>query len=147
MSGLTAFANVRISGAMGTVCISTTAGCSCNASGGTYVASGLINNGQYLCVKNVAASAASTFSKSTVTVGSYTTKFMNYTGQLFQLLFGCGRRRRLSRDHRLTHPLASPDGLTGTAVTSGAVGHNPPRNTWALIRQYLNSSCGMNLAP
>ena len=57
---------------------------------------------------------------------------------------GCVRRRPDADD---AHPLARPDGLTGTAVTSGVVGHNPPRNTWALIRQYLNRSCGMNLAP
>lgn len=37
-------------------------------------------------------------------------------------------------------------GLTGTAVTNGALG-NPPlaRGDWASIRGYLNSACGMNL--
>ncbi len=37
-------------------------------------------------------------------------------------------------------------GMTGTAVTSGALG-NPPRTRgdWAAIRGYLNTACGMNL--
>lgn len=38
-------------------------------------------------------------------------------------------------------------GLTGTAVTSGAIAGNSARNTWALVRAYLNASCGANFAP
>jgi hypothetical protein len=38
-------------------------------------------------------------------------------------------------------------GLTGTAVTNGAIVGTPPRNTWALIRAYLNSRCNTNYAP
>ena len=38
-------------------------------------------------------------------------------------------------------------GLTGTAVTNGAIAGNPARNTWALVRAYLNGSCGANFAP
>jgi hypothetical protein len=38
-------------------------------------------------------------------------------------------------------------GLTGTAVTSGALAGNSARNTWALVRAYLNTSCGANFAP
>lgn len=38
-------------------------------------------------------------------------------------------------------------GLTGTAVTSGALAGNSARNTWALVRAYLNGSCGANFAP
>lgn len=38
-------------------------------------------------------------------------------------------------------------GLTGTAVTNGAIFGAPPRNTWALIRAYLNSRCNTNYAP
>jgi large repetitive protein len=143
---LTAFANVSIVGALGSVCISTTSGCSCNASGNVYVTGGMIANNQYLCVKNVAAPSASTLSDSTITVGGYTTKFMNYTGQLFACTMdidGDGVYRATTDGAMLTRALL---GLTGTAVTNGLVGHNPPRNTWALIRQHLNSSCGMNLA-
>ena len=146
ITGLTAFANVSIVGALGSVCISTTSGCSCNASGNVYVTGGLIANNQYLCVRNVAASAASTLSDSTITLGGYTTKFMNYTGQLFACTMdidGDGIYRATTDGLILSRALL---GMTGAAVTNGLVGHNPPRNTWALIRAHLNNSCGMNLA-
>lgn len=39
-------------------------------------------------------------------------------------------------------------GLTGTAVTQGAVGSgSPSRSTWAQIQPYLNANCGTNFAP
>ncbi|MBK9604960.1 MAG: DUF1566 domain-containing protein [Betaproteobacteria bacterium] len=39
-------------------------------------------------------------------------------------------------------------GLTGTAVTNGAIGAGTPtRATWNQIRPYLNGSCGANLMP
>ncbi len=39
-------------------------------------------------------------------------------------------------------------GLTGTAVTNGAIGAgNPSRTTWAQIQPYLNGNCGSNFAP
>jgi hypothetical protein len=38
-------------------------------------------------------------------------------------------------------------GLTGTAVTNGAVAGNAQRATWAAVRSYLNASCGANFAP
>ena len=38
-------------------------------------------------------------------------------------------------------------GLTGTAVTNGALGTTPTRPTWTEIRAYLNASCGSNFGP
>jgi Leucine-rich repeat (LRR) protein len=38
-------------------------------------------------------------------------------------------------------------GLTGSAVTNGAIVGTPPRNTWVLIRSYLNARCNTNYAP
>lgn len=39
-------------------------------------------------------------------------------------------------------------GLTGTAVTDGAIGSGSPmRTTWAQIQPYLNGKCGANFAP
>jgi hypothetical protein len=37
-------------------------------------------------------------------------------------------------------------GLTGTPVTSNAVGQGAARTTWAQIRDYLNGTCGANFA-
>jgi hypothetical protein len=34
-------------------------------------------------------------------------------------------------------------GLTGTAVTNGAIANpTPPRSTWSAIRNYMNANCG-----
>jgi hypothetical protein len=39
-------------------------------------------------------------------------------------------------------------GLTGTAVTNGAIGGGTPtRTTWTQIQPYLNANCGTNFAP
>ncbi len=38
-------------------------------------------------------------------------------------------------------------GLTGTAVTAGAIGGSPIRATWAQIQPFLNNNCGTNFAP
>ena len=38
-------------------------------------------------------------------------------------------------------------GLTGTAVTTGAIGTGPLRTTWAQIQPLLNNNCGTNFAP
>ena len=38
-------------------------------------------------------------------------------------------------------------GLTGTAVTSGAVGSGATRANWSAIQTFLKANCGMGLAP
>ncbi|MEO8133546.1 MAG: choice-of-anchor Q domain-containing protein [Betaproteobacteria bacterium] len=38
-------------------------------------------------------------------------------------------------------------GLTGTSVTTGAVGAAPTRGNWTAIQTYLNANCGTSLAP
>ncbi|MBK7469574.1 MAG: hypothetical protein IPI73_01975 [Betaproteobacteria bacterium] len=38
-------------------------------------------------------------------------------------------------------------GLTGTAVTNNALGGGASRDSWSLIRGFLNGSCGTNFAP
>jgi len=38
-------------------------------------------------------------------------------------------------------------GLTGTAVTNGAVAPGATRATWPAIRTYLNTRCGMSFSP
>ena len=38
-------------------------------------------------------------------------------------------------------------GLTGTAVTNGAIGGGASRPTWALLQPYLNGNCGSSFAP
>ena len=38
-------------------------------------------------------------------------------------------------------------GLTGTAVTTSALGPGATRTTWAAIRSYLNTTCGTSFGP
>jgi hypothetical protein len=38
-------------------------------------------------------------------------------------------------------------GLSGSAVTTGALGGNATRSSWAAIRDYLAITCSMNVAP
>jgi hypothetical protein len=38
-------------------------------------------------------------------------------------------------------------GLTGSAVTNGALGGNAPRNTWAHVCSFLNANCGTAFSP
>jgi len=38
-------------------------------------------------------------------------------------------------------------GLTGAAVTGGAIGAMPSRSDWASIRTYLNGNCGTSFGP
>lgn len=38
-------------------------------------------------------------------------------------------------------------GLTGTAVTAGAVGPGATRTDWAKVRAYMNTNCGTNFGP
>lgn len=38
-------------------------------------------------------------------------------------------------------------GLTGTAVTNGALAASPTRADWSAIRGYINANCGTNFAP
>jgi hypothetical protein len=147
ISGLTAFAPVSIGGAQGNVCISSTATCTCNLSpGGVWGPSGMINNGQYLCVRATAAAAGNTFAEASIGVGGYLTKFLTYTGQLFNCSMdvdGDGEYRATTDGVIIARAMM---GMTGTAVTNGVMGHNPPRNTWALLRTHFNNHCGMNLA-
>jgi hypothetical protein len=147
ITGLTAVAPVSASGASGQVCVSTTASCGCNGGAqGTWTNSTSMTNNQYLCARTTAASAGSTFAETSINVGSYTAKFMTYTGQLFACTMdidGDGVYRATTDGAILLRALL---GMTGSAVTNGLVGHNPPRNTWAEIRDHLNNNCGMNLA-
>ena len=38
-------------------------------------------------------------------------------------------------------------GLTGNAVTSGAIGGNATRNTWQSLSRYSNVHCGTEFSP
>jgi hypothetical protein len=84
VTGIAAPAPITIDGALGSqVCISTTSGCTCDASpGGIWGTATSITNNHYLCVRHVSAASVQTFSETRLTVGGYATKFSTYTGAL-----------------------------------------------------------------
>ncbi len=143
--------NVPVSingGSFAAFCVSSSAGCGCNVQPFTSVA-GTINNNQYVCVRQVAPASPPTQTKATLVVGGGWADFIVSTGTQ---ITSCN----LDIDGSGGAPNAVSDGLmlvramlgfTGTNVTNGAIIGTPPRNTWALIRDYLNQNCGTNFAP
>lgn len=108
-----------------------------------------LNNLQYVCVHQVAPAFTPGQSKATLVVGGGWADFIVSTGTQ---ITSCN----LDIDGSGGAPNAASDGLmlvramlgfTGTAVTNGAISGSPPRNTWALIRDYLNTNCGTNFGP
>ena len=57
---------------------------------------------------------------------------------------GDGKAQALSDGLMITRVML---GMTGNAVTAGAVGVGATRTTWAAIRNYLVTQCGMTVAP
>jgi hypothetical protein len=129
-------------------CISSSAGCSCDVQPFTRDAATL-NNNQYVCVRQAAPFSTPAQAKTTLVVGGGWADFIVSTGTQ---ITSCS----LDIDGSGGAPNAASDGLmlvramlgfTGTEVTNGAVVSTPPRNTWALIRAYLNANCGTSFAP
>jgi hypothetical protein len=150
INGLGAAATVSVSGALGSAfCISTTTGCSCDATPGasfTTAPAPIVNN-QFLCARHVSAPILDTLRETVVTIGGGAAKFQTFTGAGFG---GCsldvdgnGAEDALTDGMLIVRALF---GLTGTAVTDGAVGAGAARATWAQIQPYFNGNCGTHFA-
>jgi hypothetical protein len=150
ISGLGAAATVNVSGALGSAfCISTTSSCSCDATPGasfTTTPATIVDN-QFLCARHVSAPIVDALRETVVTVGGGAAKFQTFTGAGFG---GCsldvdgnGANDALT-DGLLI--LRAMFGLTGTAVTDGAVGAGATRTNWAQIQPYFNGNCGTRFA-
>ena len=128
--------------------MSSSAGCGCDARAFAKAATTL-NNNQYVCVRQVAPAFTPGQAKATLVVGGGWADFIVSTGTQ---ITSCS----LDIDGSGGAPNAVTDGLmlvramlgfTGTAVTNGAIVGTPLRNTWPLIRDYLNQNCGTNFGP
>jgi len=160
LNSLQSSSSVQITGVTGNVpvsivggnfaqyCVSSSAGCGCDVQAFGNAAATL-NNGQHICVRQVAPPNTPAQAKATVVVGGGWADFIVTTGNSFT---SCN----LDVDGSGGAPNALTDGLmlvramlgfTGTAVTAGAIVGTPPRNTWALIQPYLNGNCGTNFLP
>ena len=108
-----------------------------------------VNNNQYVCVRQVAPASTPAQSKATLVVGGGWANFLVTTGLEITScnldIDGSGGAPNPLTDGLML--VRAMLGLTGTAVTNGAIIGTPPRNTWALIQPYLNANCGTNFLP
>ena len=146
ISGIVGATPVYIEGALGSsYCISSGNNCSCDGSGGFVSTVTTISNNSYVCVRHVSASIVGLAVDSKLHVGGAAASFISTTGTAFNTcsldIDGNGSINPLSDGLILVRAML---GLTGTAVTDGAISGSPPRNTWALIQPYLNGNCGTN---
>ncbi|MEO8136872.1 MAG: hypothetical protein ABI831_23210, partial [Betaproteobacteria bacterium] len=149
INGLGAAANAYVDGQPGsTFCVSSSNDCSCNVSG-SFVASGLVSDSQYVCVRQTASALVDQITSTTLHVGAQAGVFRVSTGNVFG--GGCtfdvdgnGTPDALTDGLVI---LRAMFGLTGTPVTNGAIGAGATRATWAALRAFTNGNCGTNFAP
>jgi hypothetical protein len=130
-------------------CISTSNSCACEPTFGIFLppeATTTISNNRYVCLRHTSSPVANQTTSTTLFVGAQAATFYVSTGSPFG-----GANCSLDVDGNGTVDamtdglllLRAMLGLTGTAVTTNAVGGNTPsRPTWDLIRPYLNGNCG-----
>mgnify|MGYP000476923813 CR=1 FL=1 len=150
ITGIVGAANIYVDGALGSsYCISSASNCSCDVSVGFVSVPGTIAANNYVCVRHVSAPIDNEVVRSKLHIGGAVASFISTTGTTFT---SCS----LDIDGSGGLPNAVSDGLmlvramlgfTGTAVTNGAIVGTPPRNTWPLIRTYLNDNCGTSFLP
>lgn len=130
-----------------TWCASNGPNCNCDLSGNAFNAGvGVINsaNPYYVCVRQIAPAALNVISEATLHIGAVAGTFRVTTGNIPG--FGCtldvdgsGLLDALTDGLIIMRALL---GMTGTAVTNGAVSGSATRTSWADIRDYLNTTCG-----
>jgi hypothetical protein len=152
MTGFVGQAPISISGAPdSTYCISAASNCGCEIFEGAVLVPYVVSANQYVCVSHK-SSVTNTPTVSLLQVGTVVASFVVTPGATVAGSTTCS----LDIDGSGGAPNAATDGLmlvramlgfTGAAVTNGAISGAPPRNTWPLIRDYLNKNCGTNFAP
>jgi len=150
ITGLASTTRLYVDGAPGSsYCVSSGNNCACDLSTQFTSTPGSISNNSYVCVRHVSAAITDEVVRSRLHVGGNAATFVSTTGTRYT-------QCSLDIDGSGGPPNAASDGLmlvramlgfTGSAVTSGAISGTPPRNTWALIRDYLNQNCGTAFAP
>jgi len=151
ISGLGVPAMVTASGSLGSAfCISAGNDCSCDATPGaafTTTPASIANN-QFLCAQHVSAPIPNALRETVVIVGGGAAKFQTFTGTNLTVcsldVDGNGADDALTDGLIIIRALF---GLTGTAVTNGAIGAGAARTAWAQLQPYLNANCGTNFAP
>jgi hypothetical protein len=140
---------VYVEGALGSAyCLSSTSGCSCDASGGGFVSTpGVVGANQYVCVRHVSSAADNEITATIFHAGGGGGAFRVATGALFGTctldVDGDNAIDAMTDGLVLMRAML---GLTGSSVTNAAISAGATRKTWAQIREYLNGNCGANFA-
>ena len=150
ITGIVGAANIYVDGAFGSsYCVSSASNCLCDISTKFVTTPGTVTNNSYVCARHMSASIANEVVRSKLHVGGAAASFISTTGTLFTScnldIDGSGGAPNAVTDGLML--VRAMLGLTGTAVTNGAIIGTPPRNTWPLIRDYLNGNCGTNFLP
>ena len=135
-------------------CASINSGCSCNLTGNVFTTDMVFltaTQPYFVCVRQMSSAAPNAISEATLHVGAMAGTFRVGTGLVPGL--GC----TLDADGNGVHSALTDGlviiralfGLTGSAVTTGAIASNPPptRSTWADISAFFNANCGTNFQP
>jgi hypothetical protein len=134
-----------VGGRFAQYCVSSSFGCACDVSGGYRNTPATMFNNQFVCVRQVAPDSIPAQSKATLIVGGAWADHIVTTGaQLTQCVVdvdGNGGINATTDGLLLTRAML---GMTGGAVTNGAIGLRATRTTWSEIRQFLNANCGTN---
>jgi hypothetical protein len=154
VTGISGPAAVYVDGALGSAyCISSTAQCGCDVSGSFKNTQSTIADGQFVCVRHIAAPVADAFAKTVLHVGGSAGTFRTITGNAIAPVTGPGCSLDVDGNNSVD---ALTDGLllirammgfTGVAVTGGAIGPGASRGDWDAIRAHLNGNCGTGFQP
>ncbi|MEO7761013.1 MAG: SBBP repeat-containing protein [Casimicrobiaceae bacterium] len=130
-------------------CISSQNDCKCDLTQGNFVSTpGIIDNMQYVCAQQVASEFQNGVTFATVMVGATAGQFYVGTGTVLNAcsldVDGDGKANALTDGLLLVRAML---GMTGTAVTNGALGADAKRNDWGKLVAYLNGNCGAAFAP
>lgn len=151
VTGLGAPAPLTVQGAShDQACVSSTPDCSCNVVGWQAHPAPIFTvvNNQYVCVRHVTAPVANALRETGVAIGGLVTRFRSYTGTDLSAckldVDGNGTNDALTDGLIILRAML---GMTGSPVLAGTLANNAPRNTWTLIRTFMNGNCGTTFAP
>ena len=150
VTGIGGPASLSVGGQPGSAfAVSSGPNCSGNVSGGFVTTAGFVASGNYVCARHLAAAAPNQVTRTDVRIGPTIAPFISTTGTL--IAGGCtldvdgnGAQEALTDGLMI---LRAMFGLTGTSVTSNAIGNGATRGDWTAVRAYLNGNCGSSFAP
>ncbi len=149
INGISNNTAVSVSGASSPAyCISSTALLTCDIQAFTIATTAVLDNGHFLSLRSLSSSLPDQVVTVTVKVGSSSAVWDLSTGTAVATncsmdIDGDGLVQATTDGLMLARAML---GMTGTAVTNGAIGAGASRTTWSAIRNFLNTRCGQNFA-